>query len=123
MAGKLKYTEKDEAQIVELYKARRVEGADNPTILAEIEKEVGRARASIRSKLVSLKAYQTDPKPDPRPKDEGPTKKDIQSDLASFGVSLDGSDNASKAFLSGVVSFLVENGVERKAPVADAEAE
>jgi len=111
--AKVNYTTEQETELRDFYIARRGENASNETVLAEINEKFSRATKSARAKLVSMKVYVADEKPAARPKDDGPTKKELQASVASFGVNLDGSDNASKAFFVNLITFLADNGIEQ----------
>lgn len=98
--SKVNYTEKDVATLTALYAEKGNAG------LKEIAELMGKPLKSVIGKLVNLKVYKADEKPEPKAKDEGPTKKDLLADLAKLvPFDVDGLAPAKKEVIAGVLDF------------------
>jgi hypothetical protein len=78
----------------------------------QIAKDLDKTRKSVISKFVNMKVYVADPKPEPKAKDDGPTKKELLATLSAktkkdFHESLSG---ATKAAISDLINLFDNRG-------------
>jgi hypothetical protein len=98
--SKVNYTEQDVTKLKALYAEKGNAG------LKEIAESMGKPLKSVIGKLVNLKAYVADEKPEPKAKDEGPTKKELLSELESLvPFAVDGLAPAKKEVIAGILDF------------------
>lgn len=102
---KVNYTEDATAIAKSMYVEGREAGKDNETVLDEIGEKLEKSRKSVRAKLVREGVFDPDPKPDAKPKDEGPTKKELIKNLDDLGVDTSGADGATKDFIKTVIGL------------------
>lgn len=98
---KVNYTEEMVTKATEMYADL---GNDGIEAIAEA---IGRSVRSVRSKLVREGVYVAPVKPAAKPKDEGPTKKEMLNTLeaiAPFGV--DGLIGATKPAIAALIEFV-----------------
>ncbi len=102
-AKKENYSDALVAQIVEAYERMGNSG------LEDIASAAGKTKRSVISKLVREGVYQADAKPAKVEKDDGPTKKELLSDLRATGAldseSVDGLTNATKGAIAAVLAI------------------
>jgi len=97
---KVNYTDQMVATAQEMYAELGNEG------LQKIADELGRSVQSVRGKLVQVKSYKPDVKPEAAPRDEGPTKAEILEDIALVsGMDVKGLASANKAGLTQVLEL------------------
>jgi hypothetical protein len=88
--------------------------------LEEIATLLGRTVRSVRSKLVREGVYVAAVKPEAKPKDEGPTKKELLIELDALGAfSTVGLDGATKPAIQALIDFV--NSEVQEAGETDAE--
>ena len=104
MTAKANYTPEMVATATEMYQELGNDG------MQEIADKVGRSIRSVRSKLVRDGIYVAPVKPEAKPKDEGPTKKEMLNSLAEI-VSFDvqGLVGATKPAIQSVIDLATEN--------------
>ena len=94
------YTEEMVERMVARYEELGNEG------LETIAEELGRSVRSVRSKLVTLGAYQKAEAPKATPKREGPTKKELLNELeALVDFDVDGLMGATKAAIAALITY------------------
>jgi len=112
---KVNYTEAMVAQAVEMYEQLGNEGMD------EIAEALGRSVRSVRSKLVREGVYVAAEKPIKQPKVEGPTKKELLTELeALVDFPVDGLMGATKAAISALITAFTPAEVESESEVDEA---
>ena len=100
---KVNYTEAMVAQATEMYTNLGNDGMD------AIAEAVGRSVRSVRAKLVREGVYVAPVKPEPKPKDEGPTKKEMLAELNGLvGFDVDGLSGATKEVIANVIKLVGE---------------
>ena len=105
MNTKANYTEEMVATITTQYQA----GVD----IEQIAEAVGRSVRSVRSKLVREQVYVAPEKPAAKPRDEGPTKKEMLNELETLGAfSTTGLEGATKAAIQAIIDFVKDEEVE-----------
>ena len=72
--------------------------------MAELAALLGRSVRSVRAKLVREGVYVADVKPEPTPKDEGPTKAELLEAIEAVGFDTDGLKGATSAALARVLA-------------------
>jgi hypothetical protein len=105
-APKFKYTPEIEAALLASY--REVGNAGIP----DIAKGYSVTPRSVISKLAQLGAYVKDVPVAKKPRDEGPTKKEIMADIAAAGFAVDGLEGATKDALVRLRGRLVPEDAE-----------
>ena len=97
---KVNYTDEMVATATEMYTELGNDGMD------AIAEAIGRSVRSVRSKLVREGVYVAPEKPEPKPKDEGPTKGEMLTELAGLvDFSVDGLAGATKAAIANVIEL------------------
>ena len=94
-----KWTEDEVAKVHEVYDPAK------PETVIDLANALGRSKRSVIGKLVSEGLYVVPAKPEPKPKDEGPTKAEILKALGAK-IDTDGADGATKPFLTRVAGAL-----------------
>ena len=98
---KVNYTEEMVATATTMYEA----GGNDA--LEDIAEKLGRSVRSVRSKLVREGVYVAPDKPEAKPKDEGPTKKELLNELDALDVfPTAGLEGATKAAIQSVIDFV-----------------
>lgn len=100
------YTEAQVAELTQAYAEGREAGKANAVLVPELAVSFGKTDRSIRSKLVSLKAYVKDEKPVKAPVDKGPGKKEILRDIENTGFDVTGFQGATKEALSRLLALV-----------------
>ena len=97
---KVNYTDEMVATATEMYQELGNEG------MQKIADAVGHSIRSVRSKLVREGVYVAPAKPEAKPKDEGPTKKEMLAELADL-VDFDvaGLTGATKPAIASVIAL------------------
>ena len=104
---KVNYTEEMVATATEMYADLGNEGIE---LIAEA---IGRSVRSVRSKLVREGVYIAPVKPAAKPKDEGPTKKEMLIELEGLNAfSTVGLEGATKGAILAIIDFVKNEEVE-----------
>jgi hypothetical protein len=74
--------------------------------MSELAETLGRSVRSVRAKLVREGVYVADVKPEPKAKDDGPTKAELLEAMDARGFSTEGLEGATKAALVRVTALL-----------------
>jgi hypothetical protein len=74
--------------------------------MSELATLLGRSVRSVRAKLVREGVYVADVKPEPKPKDEGPTKAELLEAVEATGFNTEGLEGATKAALARVLAVV-----------------
>jgi hypothetical protein len=72
--------------------------------MSELAVLLGRSVRSVRAKLVREGVYVADVKPEPKPKDDGPTKAELLEAIEATGFDADGLKGATSAALVRVLA-------------------
>jgi|TARA_Y100000034_G_scaffold47373_1_gene58306 hypothetical protein len=97
------WTAERTATLLEIYDTDRT-----VETVAEAMETLGRSRQSIVGKLVSEGVYTAPEKPAPKPRDEGPTKKEMLAAIEATGFDTVGFDGATKPALARLLTRLSE---------------
>jgi hypothetical protein len=74
--------------------------------MAELAVLLGRSVRSVRAKLVREGVYVADVKPEPKAKDDGPTKAELLEAIEAAGFDADGLKGATSAALARVLAVV-----------------
>jgi hypothetical protein len=74
--------------------------------MAELATLLGRSVRSVRAKLVREGVYVADVKPEPKAKDDGPTKAELLEAIEAAGFDADGLRGATSAALARVLAVV-----------------
>lgn len=114
MTAKANYTDEMVATITTQYQA----GVD----IELIAEAVGRSVRSVRSKLVREQVYVAPDKPVAKPRDEGPTKKEMLRELEEIAeFSTAGLEGATKAAIQAIIDFVKNDEIEAEETELDQE--
>lgn len=109
-AKKFQYTDENTAVLVKAYEDRGAKS--NADFAEEFAVKFGVPSRSIVSKLSSVGVYVKDTPKASRPKDEGPTKKEIMKEISDLGMAVDGFEGATKEALARVRDWIKSNTVK-----------
>ena len=99
--AKVNYTDEMVSKATEMYLDLGNEGMD------AIAEAIGRSVRSVRAKLVREGVYVAPVKAEPKPKDEGPTKKEMLQELAGLtSIDLTGLAGATKEAIANVIKLI-----------------
>jgi len=98
-----KYTKEETDKLVELYQEKGNDGLD------EIAETLGKARRSVIAKLTREGVYVKPVKETPEPKQEGPTKAELMTEMVAAGFDTEGGQNATRDFLMRVRDVVTRN--------------
>ena len=99
--AKRKWTDDEVATVLKGYNPERSEAT-----VVELMKKLDRTKRSVIGKLVREGKYSAPAKPEPKPKDEGPTKADILGAITAAGFDVKGGEGANKDFLKRVATLV-----------------
>ena len=107
MAAK-KWSEQDVNTLTETY-TPDAEDFDSDAAVESLMETLGRSKRQVIGKLVHMGVYEAPEKAPKQPKDEGPTKGEILTEIKSYGFEIEGFDNATKPALSRLRDFVAAN--------------
>jgi len=98
------WNEENTAKVVSMYDPDR-----SVETVEAIMEELNLTKRQVIGKLVSEKVYVAPTKPEPKKKDDGPTKGELLTELAGLNFDVTGLDNTNKDAIKRVIAYVREH--------------